>query len=82
MTIPERVCVGAVVGAFGIHGEIRVKSFCSDPESIAEYDQLTDETGKKVFKLKIINPITVVFSARISVLKYLDQAVELQGIRL
>ncbi len=47
MTIPERVCVGAVVGAFGIHGEIRVKSFCSDPESIAEYDQLTDETGKK-----------------------------------
>ena len=37
MTIPERVCVGAVVGAFGIHGEIRVKSFCSDPKSIAEY---------------------------------------------
>ena len=82
MTIPERVCVGAVVGAFGIHGEIRVKSFCSDPESIAEYDQLTDETGKKVFKLKIINPIKGGFSARISGVKYRDQAEELKGIAL
>ena len=52
MTIPERVCVGAVIGAFGINGEIRIKSFCSDPKSIADYDQLTDETGEKTFNLK------------------------------
>ena len=50
MTIPERVCVGAVIGAFGINGEIRIKSFCSDPKSIADYDQLTPSQTAKFTK--------------------------------
>ena len=29
MTITERVCVGAVIGSFGINGEISIKSLCS-----------------------------------------------------
>ena len=82
MTIPERVCVGAVIGAFGINGEIRIKSFCSDPKSIADYDQLTDETGEKTFNLKIIGPIKGGFSARVSGVRYRDQAENLKGIAL
>ena len=78
MNIPERVCVGAVVGAFGINGEIRIKSFCSIPKSIGDYDQLTDETGSKKFKLEIIGPIKGGFSARIFGIKYRDQAEELK----
>ena len=82
MTIPERICVGAVIGAFGINGEIRIKSFCSDPKSIADYDQLTDETGEKTFNLKIIGPIKGGFSARVSGVRYRDQAENLKGIAL
>jgi len=82
MNIPERVCVGAVVGAFGINGEIRIKSFCSVPKSIGDYDQLTDETGSKKFKLEIIGPIKGGFSARIFGIKYRDQAEDLKGTAL
>lgn len=82
MNIPERVCVGAVVGAFGINGEIRIKSFCSIPKSIGDYDQLTDETGSKKFKLEIISPIKGGFSARIFGIKYRDQAEDLKGTAL
>ena len=82
MNIPERVCVGDVVGAFGINGEIRIKSFCSIPKSIGDYDQLTDETGSKKFKLEIIGPIKGGFSARIFGIKYRDQAEDLKGTAL
>ncbi|NHX27853.1 ribosome maturation factor RimM, partial [Escherichia coli] len=31
----DRICVGAIGGAFGVQGEVRLKSFCADPEAIA-----------------------------------------------
>jgi 16S rRNA processing protein RimM len=33
----DRVCVGAIAGAFGVRGEVRLKSFCAVPEDIAAY---------------------------------------------
>ena len=35
MAEPERIMVGAIAGAFGVQGEVRLKSFCADPEAIA-----------------------------------------------
>ena len=37
----ERVCVGAIAGAFGVQGEVRLKSFCAEPADIATYGPLT-----------------------------------------
>jgi 16S rRNA processing protein RimM len=31
----DHVCVGAIAGAFGVRGEVRLKSFCAVPEDIA-----------------------------------------------
>ena len=36
MTDP-RVCVAAIAGSFGVKGEVRLKSFCADPEDVASY---------------------------------------------
>ena len=30
------ICVGALAGAFGVKGEVRLKSFTATPEDIAE----------------------------------------------
>ena len=27
----ELICVGSIAGAFGVRGELRVKSFCANP---------------------------------------------------
>jgi len=43
---------------------------------------LTDETGEKTFNLKIIGPIKGGFSARVSGVRYRDQAENLKGIAL
>jgi 16S rRNA processing protein RimM len=47
MTEPrdDLVCVGAVAGAFGVKGELRLKSFTSEPETLFELGPMLDERG-------------------------------------
>jgi 16S rRNA processing protein RimM len=45
------LCVGAVAGAHGIRGSVRLKSFMEEPEDIFAYRPVTDEAGR-VFVLK------------------------------
>lgn len=49
----ELICVGAVTGARGIKGDIRIKSFTADPNAIATYGPLYDKTGNLTYALKI-----------------------------
>ena len=35
MSEDTRICVGALAGAFGVKGEVRLKSFTATPEDIA-----------------------------------------------
>lgn len=49
-----QVCVGAIVGAQGVRGAIRVKSFTADPVDVASYGPVSDEAGSRRFKLKVI----------------------------
>lgn len=39
------ICVGAIAGAFGVKGEVRLKSFTEDPVAIFGFGPLLDETG-------------------------------------
>jgi 16S rRNA processing protein RimM len=48
-----RVCVGAVVGAHGVRGQVRVKSFTADPADVAAYGPVQSEDGTKTYKLKV-----------------------------
>ncbi|MCA1909032.1 MAG: ribosome maturation factor RimM [Magnetospirillum sp.] len=53
----SRVCIGAIVGAHGIRGAVRVKSFTADPLDVAAYGPVEDEAGKRRFTLKVMGEI-------------------------
>ena len=78
----DRVCLGAVAGAFGVRGEVRLKSFCADPSAIGDYGPLTTEDGKSSFTVSGLKPIKAGFSARLSGVASREAAEALKGVRL
>ena len=53
-TSQRLVLMGAILGAHGIKGEVKVKSFAAKPADIAEYGPLTDTKHKRSFALSIV----------------------------
>lgn len=78
----DRVCVGAIAGAFGVHGEVRLKSFCSSPEDIAAYGPLWSEDGKQTFNVRLTRSVTGGIGARLSGIATKEQADALRGATL
>jgi 16S rRNA processing protein RimM len=78
----DRVCLGAVVGAFGVRGEVRLKSFCAEPAAIAAYGPLETEDGARSFAVTITRPIQGAFAARLSGVADREAAEALRGTRL
>ncbi len=77
----SRVCVGAVAGAYGVRGEVRLKSFCADPRAIATYGPLQAEDGRE-FKITLGAQVAQGFAARLSGVLTKEQADALRGTRL
>lgn len=44
----QLVCIGAIAGAFGVHGQVKVKPFTDDPKALTSYGPLLDEQGNIV----------------------------------
>jgi len=61
----DRVIVGALGGSFGVHGEVRLKSFCADAAAIADYAPLYTEDGRAFAQLVLTGQLKHGFSARI-----------------
>jgi 16S rRNA processing protein RimM len=78
----DRVCVGAIAGAFGVRGEVRLKSFCAEAEAIGSYGPLYTEDGATRFTVTLGKPIPNGFSARLGGVDTRDQAEALRGVRL
>jgi len=78
----ERICVGAIAGSFGVKGEVRLKSFCADPEAIADYAPLYTEDGARSFVPTITQSIKNGFVARIPGITTKEQADALRGASL
>jgi 16S rRNA processing protein RimM len=78
----RRVCVGAIAGAFGVRGEVRLKSFCGDPAAIADYAPLSDELGARRFEVTLTGQIKNGLSARLSGVRTKEDADALRGVRL
>ncbi|MEM6889559.1 MAG: ribosome maturation factor RimM [Pseudomonadota bacterium] len=77
-----RVCVGAIAGAYGVRGEVRVKSFCAVPEDIETYRPLTTENGGQKYHLALIRPIKNGFVARLVEIATKEEADALKGTQL
>lgn len=78
----DRVCVGAIAGAFGVQGEARLKSFCAVPEDIAAYGPLTTEDGARSFTVRLTRPVTGGFGARLGGVATREEAEALKGVTL
>lgn len=82
MTHPDRICVGAIAGSFGVNGEVRLKSFCADPEAIADYGPLYTEDGSQTYTVKLTRPVSGGLGARLSGVATKEQADALKGVSL
>jgi 16S rRNA processing protein RimM len=80
---PKRVCLGVVTGPHGVQGAVRIKSFTGEPEDVARYGPLTDETAVRRFELRLIGAgkggVVIV---RLSGVEDRNQAEALRGLRL
>jgi 16S rRNA processing protein RimM len=82
---PDRstlVCVGAVAGAFGVKGEVRLKSFCADPRAIGDYGPLWSEDGARSFTVSLGGGVAGGLAARLSGVRTREDAEALKGLRL
>ncbi len=77
----DRVCVGAIAGAFGVQGEVRLKSFTAEPAAIADYAPLVSEAGRS-FELKGLRAIKGGFAVRMNGVGTKEEADALRGVRL
>lgn len=82
MRVVEKVCIGAVVGALGIKGELRVHAFTAEPEGIGAYGAVETEDGRR-FELRVLRRLKEnTVSARIAGVVDRTQAEALIGTRL
>ncbi|MBN8629605.1 MAG: 16S rRNA processing protein RimM [Rhodobacterales bacterium] len=78
----DLICIGAIAGAFGVAGEVRLKSFCSEPTDIATYGPLSTEDGSRSFQITLTRPVSGGLGARIEGVKTKEQADALRGTSL
>lgn len=77
----DTIVVGVIAGAFGVKGEVRLKSFCAMPEDIGNYSPLTGDNGVE-YTLKITRAVKSGFAARLSGVRFKDEADALRGVKL
>jgi 16S rRNA processing protein RimM len=78
----ERLCIGVIGAPRGVRGEVRVKSYTAEPAALAGYRPLTDESGRREFRLKVLESRGDMLVARIEGVADRDAAEALKGVRL
>ena len=78
----DRICVGSIAGAFGVQGEVRLKSFCAEPTDIAVYGPLYSQDGKQSFTITLTRPVAAGLGARLSGVATKEEADALRGLEL
>jgi 16S rRNA processing protein RimM len=74
----DRICVGSIGGSFGVHGEVRIKSYCAEPAVIADYSPLWTKDGRQV-SIEITRPVKNGYAANMSGVSSKEQADALKG---
>ena len=76
------ICVGSFAGAFGVHGLVRIRSFCGAPADIAEYQPLFDEHGMREFSFQLVRSPAAQLVAKVGGVATREQAQQLKGVGL
>ena len=82
MAQDKKICVGVVLGAHGVRGEVRLRSFTAEPEAIFRYKPLTDEAGIQTFVVKKKGVIKDGFTASFKDSDSREAAEALRGTKL
>jgi len=78
----NKVLVGEIVAAHGIRGAVKLKSYTADPAAIADYCPLTDQTGRRSFRLKVVGMAKTTPIAEVEGVRDRNAAEALRGTRL
>lgn len=78
----DLICIGAIAGSFGVSGEVRLKSFCSEPTDIAAYGPVSTQDGSRTFHITLTRPVAGGLGARIKGVSTKEEADALRGTSL
>jgi 16S rRNA processing protein RimM len=76
------VLMGAVAGAFGVRGEVRIRSFADRPEDVFAYGPLCHEDGRTALSVDGWRPVPDGFAARCREVADREAAMALRNTRL
>lgn len=77
-----RVLLGVVAAPHGVRGLVRIKSYTEDPMAMASYGPLSDETGRKEYRVEALSAVKGAVLARIEGVADRTAAEALRGLRL
>jgi len=77
-----RILLGVVAAPHGVRGLVRIRSFTEDPMAIASYGPLSDETGRKMYRVEALSAVKGAVLARIEGVADRTAAEALRGLRL
>jgi len=78
----RRILVGAVAGAHGVRGEVKIKSFTEQVRDVAAYGPVEDESGTRRFAIKIRGEAKGLVIASLDGVGDRNAAEALKGLRL
>jgi 16S rRNA processing protein RimM len=78
----DRVLLGVVAAPHGVRGLVRIRSFTEDPMAIAAYGALSDDTGKRAYRVEALSASRGAVLARIEGVADRTAAEALRGLRL
>ena len=77
-----RVCLGVIVAAHGVRGQVRIKTFTADPGSVVAYGPVSDQSGSARFELTVTGRTKVGVIAQVGGVEDRAAAEALKGTRL
>ena len=78
----DRICLGKIVAAHGIRGEVKVKSFTSNLKDICAYGKLSNKDGTRVFDAHVVGFSKELLRVKIKGVDTRNMAEELRGTEL
>lgn len=81
MAAGARVCLGQIGAPHGVRGEVRLRSFTSDPQAIGEYGPLETEDGR-ILEIESLRPAKGRFVAVLGGVRDRDAAERLANVKL
>jgi len=77
-----RVCLGEITAPHGVRGEVKIKTFTSDPANLVAYGPPTDQEGGRSFQITLTGRAKGGVIARLAGIGDREAAAALRGTRL